>query len=224
MVLAVYHLKTAIVNNLTKERVNIMVTVNFSYNENFGLKVLRAAEFDLDAENESRLECDLEPIGADDYDFQSEIIYQNICDEVAYMREMLDAQKPKTVKVDGRKICVSMKSFEAERVYDGAAIGRVDVELWRHGVNVCLSADLFYRSGYYEGANIDVDNFDLSSFDYDFSLENDLENYAYYLSDCLTEKQIAKMMRQKTLERDLRALESVLLSEINAFLKPFCDY
>ena len=201
-----------------------MGTVNFSYNENFGLKVLRAAEFDLDVENESRLECDLEPIDAYDYDWQSEIIYQNICDEVAYMREMLDAQKPKTVRVDGRKICVSMKSLEAERVYDGSSIGRVDVELWRYGVNVCLSADLVYRSGYYEGANIDADNFDLNGYDYDFSLENDLDNYAEELQGCLVSKgNVTKMMRKKTLDRDLKALESVLLSEINAFLKPFCN-
>lgn len=200
-----------------------MGTANFSYNENFGLKVLRAAEFDLEAENKSREECGLELIDDDDYEWQSEIIYQNICDELANMHEMLNAYKSKTVKLDGRKICISMKSYEFERVYDGTEIGFMSVELWRYGFKVCLSADLIYRSGYYEGANIDADNFDLNGYDYDFLLENDLKNYSYYLSDCLTDKQIAKMRREKTLERDLKALERVLFSEINTLLKPFCD-
>ena len=223
MVLAVCHLKTAIVNNLTKERVNIMGTANFSYNEKFGLKILRTADFDLEAENKTREECGLEPIGADDYEWHSDIIYQNICEEVSNIRELMNTQRPKTVMADGRKICVYMNSFESGRVYDAMEIGRVSVELWRYGFNVCLSADLIYRSGYYEGANIDADNFDLNGYDYDFSLENDLENYAYYLSDCLTDKQIAKMWRDKTSERDLEALESVLFSEINTLLKPFCN-
>lgn len=200
-----------------------MGTANFSYNENFGLKVLRAAEFDFEAENKTREECGLEPIDTDDYEWHRDIIYRNICEEVSNIREILDAQKPKTVLIERRKIRISMKSYEFERVYDGTEIGFMSVELWRYGFKVCLSADLIYRSGYYEGANIDADNFDLNGYDYDFSLENDLKNYSYYLSDCLTDKQIAKMGREKTLERDLKSLESVLFSEINTLLKPFCD-
>lgn len=196
-----------------------MGTANFSYNENFGLKVLRAAEFDLEVENKSRTECGLEPIGTDDYEWQSEIIYQNICDELANMREILDAQKPKTVRVDRRKICISMKSYEFERVSDDIAIGSVSVELWRYGFTVCLNANLVYRSGYYEGANIDADDFDLNGYDATLAGYQDLLSFEYDI----TEKQIAKMRREKTLERDLKALESVLFSEINTLLKPFCD-
>ena len=193
-----------------------MGTANFTYNHRLGLKVLRAAEFDLEAENASRAECDLEPIGADDWDYQSDIIAMYINDDVQYMRELLDKAKPKFVRIDGRKIRVSMKSIDGDYTN---TIGRVFVELWRYGQEICLSADLVLRSGYYDGANIDADNFGLNGYDYDF------DTYQYVLRDDydLTDKQIAKLLRDKTLKRDLRALENVLFAELDEFLKPFCD-
>nr|DAP77682.1 MAG TPA: hypothetical protein [Caudoviricetes sp.] len=206
-----------------------MGTANFTYNHRLGLKVLRAATLDLEAENASRAECDLEPIGADNWDYQSEIVAMYINDDVQYMRELLDKAKPKFVRNDGRKIRVSMKSIDGDYTN---TIGQVCVELWRYGQEICLSADLVLRSGYYDGANIDADNFDLNGYDYDFDTyqdvlrdDYDFDTYQDVLRDDydLTDKQIAKLLRDKTLERDLRALENVLFAELDDFLKPFCD-
>lgn len=200
-----------------------MGTANFTYNPRLGLKVLRAAEFDLEAENANRVECDLEPIGADDWDYQSDIIAMYINDDVQYMRELLDKAKPKFVRTDGRKIRVSMKSIDGDYTN---TIGRVCVELWRYGQEICLSADLVLRSGYYDGANIDADNLGLNGYDYDLSTADyDFDTYQDVLRDDydLTDKQIAKLLRDETLKRDLRALENVLFAELDEFLKPFCD-
>lgn len=193
-----------------------MCTANFTYNKQFGLKILRSANFDLDKENASREECGLEPIGADDWDYQNEIVAMHINDDVQYMRELLDKAKPKFVRIDGRKIRVSMKSIDGD---SNNTIGRVYVELWRYGQEICLSADLVLRSGYYDGANIDADNFDLNGYYATPESYQDLLRDEYDLTD----NQISKLIRDKTLERDLTALESVLLSEFDEFLKPFCD-